>query len=100
MGEGQTPNPASGWLTEKSWDNICELYNLVNFHGIMSSFESVPNDWHQWYLTEKPEESAMPSEWQAKIGENYLQRMVVVRCVRPDRVTFMVQHYIEEMLDR
>ena len=96
--QGRTPNPAPGWLSEKAWDNIIELDKLLNFHGISQSFETAPQDWKLWFLDERPEEALLPGEWQSKTAESYLQRMLIVRCLRPDRVVFMVYRYIEDKL--
>lgn len=37
-------------------------------------------------LQGEPEASELPSEWESKCNE--LQRLVLVRCLRPDRVVF------------
>ncbi|CUG06458.1 dynein heavy chain, putative [Bodo saltans] len=96
--QGRTPNPAPQWLSEKAWDNILELDKLLNFHGIAGSFEGSPQDWKLWFLDERPEEAILPGEWQQKTSESYLQRMLIVRSLRPDRVVFMVYQFIEEKL--
>jgi dynein heavy chain len=94
----QTPNPDPSWITEKSWDNITCLNEIPAFRGVTEAFEKAPRDWGQWFLTERPEESIIPGEWNTKFGDNFMQRMILVRCVRPDRVIFMVQKFIEESL--
>ncbi|EPY20242.1 dynein heavy chain, axonemal [Strigomonas culicis] len=96
--QGRLPNPATSWLSERSWDNILELDKLTNFHGIAAHFENYSDDWHKWFLLERPEEAPLPEEWQARCANNYLQRMIFVRCLRPDRVVFMVYEFIETQL--
>ncbi|XP_043393066.1 dynein axonemal heavy chain 2 isoform X2 [Chelonia mydas] len=90
--EGQMDNPCSGWLADTYWDNITELDKLTNFHGIMNSFEQYPRDWHLWYTSAKPEKALLPGEWENSC--NQMQRMLVVRSLRPDRVAFCVTYFI------
>ncbi|KAJ9437970.1 Dynein-1-beta heavy chain [Diplonema papillatum] len=110
--ESRPPNPGEDWLEEKAWDNIVELDKLVAFHGIVSSFESSPSDWKRWYMHPLPDDPRQPEddvgEWTGAVSEwlgrtspkTMLQRMVIVRSVRPDRVVPMVRSFIEENLDK
>ncbi|XP_066267393.1 dynein axonemal heavy chain 2-like isoform X1 [Branchiostoma lanceolatum] len=88
----QMDNPCTTWLVDSSWDNITELDKLTNFHGIMTSFEQYPRDWHIWYTASEPERSPLPGEWDNACNE--LQRMLIVRSLRPDRVSFCVTSFI------
>lgn len=45
--ENQPDKPVS-WLPDETWDNITELDKLPGFHGLVSSFEQLPRDWHNW----------------------------------------------------
>ncbi|KAK2860339.1 hypothetical protein Q7C36_004505 [Tachysurus vachellii] len=90
--EGQMDNPCSTWLTDSNWDNITELDKLANFHGIMASFEQYPRDWNLWYTSSEPENAPLPGEWEN--GCNELQRMLIVRSLRQDRVSFCVTSFI------
>ncbi|XP_048588102.1 dynein axonemal heavy chain 2 isoform X2 [Nematostella vectensis] len=90
--EGQMDNPCTQWLTDTSWDNVTELDKLPNFHGIVTSFEQYPRDWNQWYTSSEPENTPLPGEWENACNE--LQRMLVVRSLRPDRVSFTATSFI------
>nr|XP_060635826.1 dynein axonemal heavy chain 2 [Anolis sagrei ordinatus] len=90
--EGQMDNPCTSWLADTYWDNITELDKLTNFHGIMNSFEQYPRDWNLWYTSSKPEKAMLPGEWENSC--NQMQRMLVVRSLRPDRVSFCVTAFI------
>ncbi|KAG5504460.1 hypothetical protein JKF63_04912 [Porcisia hertigi] len=96
--QSRLPNPASAWLSERSWDHILELERLSAFHGITAHFEQKSDEWRSWYLLERPEEAPLPEEWEARCGTNALQRMIFTRCLRPDRLVFMVYEFIEEQL--
>jgi dynein heavy chain, axonemal len=89
--ESQMDNPNPQWLADSSWDNITELAKLANFHGIIESFEQYPRDWFQWFQSGEPENTAMPGEWDSV---NELQKMLIVRSLRSDRVPFCVTKFI------
>lgn len=46
--EHQPDKPVT-WLSNENWDNITELDKFPGLHGIVSSFEERPRDWHNWY---------------------------------------------------
>ena len=94
--ETQMDNPAPNWLEDSSWDNITELDKLPNFTGICNSFEQYGRDWHKWFTQQEPENSALPGEWENACNE--LQRMLIVRCLRQDRVTQCVTSFITNNL--
>ncbi|KAM4612372.1 dynein axonemal heavy chain 2 [Polymixia lowei] len=90
--EGQLDNPCGSWLDDPKWDNITELDKLANFHGIMASLEQHPRDWNLWYTSAEPENAALPGEWEDSCNE--LQKMLVVRSLRQDRVSFCITSFI------
>lgn len=96
--QSRLPNPASSWLSERSWDHLLELDRLTTFHGIATHFEQHSEEWRRWYLLERPEEAQLPDEWEGRCGGDSIQRMIFLRCLRPDRLIFMVYEFIEEQL--
>ncbi|XP_071165421.1 dynein axonemal heavy chain 2-like [Mytilus edulis] len=90
--DSQIDNPCSNWLSDTAWDNITELDKLTNFHGIITSFEQYPKDWHTWYSSAEPEKTPLPGEWENACNE--LQKMLFVRSLRPDRVSFCCTTFI------
>eukprot|EP00033_Pygsuia_biforma_P005625 GCRY01006214.1.p1 GENE.GCRY01006214.1~~GCRY01006214.1.p1 ORF type:complete len:1920 (-),score=585.98 GCRY01006214.1:315-5459(-) len=90
--DAQMTNPCSGWLPENAWDNVTELEKLPAFHNITASFEQLQREWHAWYHHPESENAPLPGEWENKCNE--LQRMIIVRCLRPDRVTETASAFI------
>mmetsp|Transcript_29052 Transcript_29052/g.63631 ORF Transcript_29052/g.63631 Transcript_29052/m.63631 type:complete len:866 (-) Transcript_29052:575-3172(-) len=90
----QPANPCADWISETAWDHISELDKLPNFRNIMSSFESSARDWREWYRHAEPETSAarLPGEWENRCSE--MQRLIIVRCLRPDRIVFATTSFI------
>uniref|UniRef100_A0A3Q3JPP1 Uncharacterized protein n=1 Tax=Monopterus albus TaxID=43700 RepID=A0A3Q3JPP1_MONAL len=89
---GLMDNPCTSWLADSSWDNITELDKLPNFHGIMASFEQYPQEWNLWFTSTEPEHATLPGVWENKCNE--LQKMLIVRSLRPDRVSFCITSFI------
>ncbi|KAG4103981.1 dynein heavy chain and region D6 of dynein motor-domain-containing protein [Neocallimastix lanati (nom. inval.)] len=94
--ETQLPNPCNEWISETTWDNITELEKLPAFNGLVSSFEQGEREWKQWFINSEPEEIQLPGEWENKLND--LQRMLIVRSLRLDRVTFCIQKFIKNNL--
>ena len=89
----QPANPCSDWIGETAWDHITELDKLPNFRNILSSFESSAREWREWYRHPEPETPAarLPGEWENRCTE--LQRIIIVRCLRPDRIVFATTNF-------
>mmetsp|Transcript_2871 Transcript_2871/g.12278 ORF Transcript_2871/g.12278 Transcript_2871/m.12278 type:complete len:1013 (-) Transcript_2871:122-3160(-) len=98
----QPPNPAPDWISELAWDNVVELEQQVpHFIGITKSFEDNPDQWEDWYRNAEPENpraAALPGEWEPKCNE--LQRMLLVRSLRMDRVEKAATTYVANSLGR
>eukprot|EP00795_Rhopilema_esculentum_P016694 gene16694-8141_t len=90
--EEQMDNPCSTWLSDTAWDNVTELDKLANFRGVVASFEQYPRDWNIWFTNATPETAQLPGEWENACNE--LQRMLIVRSLRPDRVSFCATSFI------
>lgn len=89
----QRQNPCPEWIDAVSWDNLTELdRTMEHFQGITSTVEQYPKDWKNWFLTAAPEKENLPADWNSKCTE--LQRMLIVRSFRPDRVVFAVDKFV------
>ncbi|EGD81605.1 dynein heavy chain 2 [Salpingoeca rosetta] len=91
--DAQMPNPAPSWISSEAWDNITEMERLLpKFTGLAASFEQMLRDWHTWYVSPEPEAATLPGEWENACNE--LQRMAIVRSLRPDRVSVVATNFI------
>eukprot|EP00898_Chlorokybus_atmophyticus_P005400 jgi/Chlat1/5861/Chrsp4S06373 len=96
----QPPNPATNWISEEAWDNITELDRVLPaFSGLAASFsQGGTTAWEAWYRQGEAETAELPGEWESKCSE--LQRMMLVRCLRPDRVLVAAAAYVAGNLGR
>uniref|UniRef100_A0A803U1V2 Dynein axonemal heavy chain 7 n=1 Tax=Anolis carolinensis TaxID=28377 RepID=A0A803U1V2_ANOCA len=94
-------NPYSNpcpWLPQKSWDEICRLDDLPIFKGIRKGFIHLKEGWKAVYDSLEPHHETFPDDWQDKLGE--FQRMLIIRCLRSDKILPMVQEFITSNLGR
>ncbi|CAH2307190.1 dynein heavy chain 3, axonemal [Pelobates cultripes] len=91
------PNPASQWLSDKSWAEIVRASNLQPLQGFMDHFKNNISKWKNIYDSLKPQNELFPDEWQALRG---LSRMVILRCLRPDKMVPAVQDFIAENMGK
>ncbi|KAG5894356.1 hypothetical protein JTB14_031917 [Gonioctena quinquepunctata] len=92
----QIDNPCPSWLTENAWDNITELDKLPGFHGVIDTFEQYSRDWYHWYIHTEPENLQLLGEWDGICNE--FQKMLFIRSLRQDRVSFSITNFIINQL--
>ncbi|KER25823.1 hypothetical protein T265_06797 [Opisthorchis viverrini] len=95
--ENKLANPASNWLSDKSWDEICRLSSLKSFKGFREHFETHLTEWKRYYDSKDPHETPLPPPWD-KV--DVFRALIVLRCIRPDKVVPGVLNYVREKLGR
>lgn len=91
------PNPAPDWLSNKSWAELVRASCLTNLQGLMEHVRDNTSKWKPIYDSVKPHEEEFPDTWSSLTG---LDRMVILRCLRPDKIIPAVQIFIVENMGR
>uniref|UniRef100_A0A8D9AKK0 Dynein heavy chain 10, axonemal n=1 Tax=Cacopsylla melanoneura TaxID=428564 RepID=A0A8D9AKK0_9HEMI len=92
--DGPTSSPClSPWLQE-IWPNLIQLASefKVKFERICEDAESNLEDWKKWYDEVQIESCPLPGAYETTLSE--FERMLLVRCFRPDRIYQSVCHYV------
>uniref|UniRef100_A0A3Q1B603 Dynein axonemal heavy chain 12 n=1 Tax=Amphiprion ocellaris TaxID=80972 RepID=A0A3Q1B603_AMPOC len=91
-------NPDPSWLQDKSWDEICRANELPGLQGIKEAFIKSLGDFKPIYDSKEPCNVALPAPWCEKLND--LQKMIIVRCLRPDKIVPAVTKYVTGSLGK
>ncbi|KAL7746739.1 hypothetical protein RI367_007902 [Sorochytrium milnesiophthora] len=91
-GDIMLSNPAPEWLSQKSWTDIACLTQLPAFRGLMEDVCSAPNQFKVIFDSPNPHREVLPEKWQERLDQ--FQRLLLLRCLRPDRVVAGVQDFV------
>ncbi|KAG8222094.1 hypothetical protein J437_LFUL000857 [Ladona fulva] len=92
-----TPHVTSpvDFLSNTSWGGIRSLSCRDEFRNLDRDIESSWKRWKKLVESECPEKEKFPQEWKNKSA---LQRLCMMRALRPDRMTYAIASFIEEKL--
>ncbi|OQR83321.1 dynein heavy chain [Achlya hypogyna] len=85
-------NPVADFCAESVWTTVVDLNRLPRFQGLVSSFEQAGKAWKQWFQSAAPEIEQLPGDWEGKCNE--LQRLLLLRVLRSDRVTIQASKFV------
>ncbi|KAI5737115.1 hypothetical protein M8J76_010191 [Diaphorina citri] len=83
------------FLTNTLWGGVRALSNLEEFKNLDKDIEAAAKRWKKYIEGETPEKDKLPQEWKNKSA---LQRLCIMRCLRPDRMTYAVRSFVEEKM--
>jgi len=90
-------NPDSSWIPKTMWDQLCRLSELDAFVGLRENFETEAKAWKPMYDSKTPQSfEELPEAWAAKLSN--FQRLMLLRCVRADKVVHASRFFVEENL--
>ncbi|KAI9209879.1 dynein heavy chain and region D6 of dynein motor-domain-containing protein, partial [Polychytrium aggregatum] len=79
------------WLPAAAWGMIKALSNMEQFRTLASDIEGSSKQWKKFCENESPENEKLPQEWKNK---NPLAKMCILRCLRPDRMTYAMRNFV------
>ncbi|XP_042254326.1 dynein heavy chain 9, axonemal isoform X9 [Thunnus maccoyii] len=83
------------FLSNHSWGGIKSLCSMEEFRNLDRDIEGSAKRWKKFVESECPEKEKFPQEWKNKTS---LQRLCMMRALRPDRMTYAVRDFVEEKL--
>ncbi|KAK6626143.1 hypothetical protein RUM43_006448 [Polyplax serrata] len=89
-------NPAPYWISERSWLEITSLDNLPRFEAMVYTFHSNLEGFKRIFDSLEPHRHLYPKPWDTKLDS--FQKIIVLKCLRPDKVTNAMQDFLAERL--
>ncbi|XP_052045898.1 dynein axonemal heavy chain 12 [Apodemus sylvaticus] len=91
-------NPDPDWLQDKSWEEICRASELPVFHGLREHFRDYIYAWEEIYDSKEPHNMKFPEPMDKTLNE--LQKIIILRCLRPDKITPAITNYVTDKLGK
>uniref|UniRef100_A0A8D2NKF8 Dynein axonemal heavy chain 12 n=1 Tax=Zonotrichia albicollis TaxID=44394 RepID=A0A8D2NKF8_ZONAL len=88
-------NPDPSWLSDKSWDELCRY---LWFFSSRSHVSENIREWQKMYDSKEPQNLPLPEELNNTFSE--IQKMIVLRCLRPDKIGPAVTTFVTEKLGK
>nr|XP_021527285.1 dynein heavy chain 12, axonemal [Aotus nancymaae] len=91
-------NPDPTWLQEKSWEEICRASEFPAFRGLRQHFCEHIYEWREIYDSKEPYNVKFPAPMDKNLNE--LQKIIILRCLRPDKITPAITNYVTDKLGK
>ncbi|XP_037594046.1 dynein heavy chain 12, axonemal [Cebus imitator] len=91
-------NPDPTWLQEKSWEEICRASEFPAFRGLRQHFCEHICEWREIYDSKEPYNVKFPAPMDKNLNE--LQKIIILRCLRPDKITPAITNYVTDKLGK
>ncbi|KAI5108711.1 dynein beta chain, ciliary, partial [Silurus meridionalis] len=83
------------FLSNSAWSAIKTMSFTDEFRGLDRDIEGSPKRWKKVVESECPEKEKLPQEWKSKSS---LQKLILMRALRSDRMTYALRNFVEEKL--
>ena len=90
-------NPLVSWLPNQAWNASRALAELDEFGKFTGDLVEAAPRFREWFNSLSPESEKLPLDW-ASLDRTPFQKMLVTRCLRPDRVSTALANYIRSTL--
>jgi len=85
------------WLPNNGWMSICALAEQDDFSKLSTDLIEAAPRFREWFNSITPENEKLPLDW-AGLDRTPFQKMLVVRCLRPDRMISALTGFISQTL--
>uniref|UniRef100_A0A803YPJ9 Dynein axonemal heavy chain 12 n=1 Tax=Meleagris gallopavo TaxID=9103 RepID=A0A803YPJ9_MELGA len=90
-------NPDPSWLPDKSWDELCRASEIPALKGLSNITENI-GEWQKIYDSKEPQSFPLPEPLNNALNE--LQKMIILRCLRPDKIGPAITTFVTEKLGK
>lgn len=98
------PTGQKAWLSEKSWKIIYEMSQIFPaFKDLEQSFIKNASAWEKVFLSNEivnQNKCAWPDGWSSQEKLNPLQRLMIIKALRPDKLIEAINNMISENLGK
>ncbi|XP_051667332.1 dynein axonemal heavy chain 1 [Manacus candei] len=91
-------NPAPSWVNERAWGDILALSSLKNFSDFDNDFAANLEEFRTIFDSPNPHREPLPGKWET--GLDAFQKLLVLRCLRGDKITNAMQDFVVLHLDQ
>ena len=95
LGEKVPPKPAD-WISDKAWAEINRLSKLQGFENLAMNIQERPDEWQVIYDSPTPHLVPLPDPFEKDLSK--FQKLLVLRCIRPDKMVPSIQDFVKEEL--
>lgn len=89
-------NPDPSWIEAHMWTELCSLSSLESFKVLATEVTNYTNAYKAIFDSSNPQDSTLPGTLGEKL--NTLQKLCVLRSLRPDRAMDGIQNLVVEKL--
>lgn len=95
--QGNVPKAPAGmeWLSDVALAAVKHLSQKEAFRTLANDIENSSKQWRKYCELEAPELEKMPQDWKNKTA---LQKLCVLRCLRPDRMINAVRQFVSQLM--
>ena len=83
------------FISNIGWGAIKVLSTMDEFRNLDRDVENNAKRWKKYVEAEAPEKEKLPQEWKKK---DALQKLCMMRALRPDRMTYAMKLFVEQKL--
>ncbi|KAM8930485.1 dynein axonemal heavy chain 1 isoform 1-T1 [Pelodytes ibericus] len=85
-------NPCAEWLADRAWRDIQALSSLSNFTRVTEQLTLHKAEYRMICDSPEPHREPLPGEWGQSLDS--FQKILILRCLRGDKVTNAMQDYV------
>lgn len=85
------------WIPPEQWSAVESLGEIQGFEKLPSDILESDVRFREWCNSSSPETEKLPLDWR-ELDKAPLLKLLVVRCLRPDRMTVAMTHFVRTVL--